>query len=356
MAPVLTELARHPDRVRSVVCVTGQHRQLLDQVLGLFDIRPDYDLNVMQPDQELCRLTANLVAGLGSVVEENKPEWVIAQGDTTTVLVAALVAFYHRTRFAHIEAGLRSGDRHQPFPEEINRRIADSLSDVFFAPTEHARRVLMREGHPEQSIYVTGNTVVDAVSALAARKYDWTSGPLAGLHDHRQVVLVTAHRRESFGTTLEEMCLAIRELAAKFAAAVHFVYPVHPNPKVASPVHRILSGFSNVTLLEPLDYLSFVQLMKKSILILTDSGGLQEEGPSLGVPVLVMRDKTERPEGIDTGMVRLVGTKRSRIVEEAEHLLRDSKSRAAMTGKVNPFGDGKAAGRIVAALLANGVI
>jgi UDP-N-acetylglucosamine 2-epimerase (non-hydrolysing) len=277
-------------------------------------------------------------------------------GDTTTVLVAALVAFYHRTRFAHIEAGLRSGDCYQPFPEEINRRIADSLSNLFFAPTEHARRVLIREGYSAQSIYVTGNTVVDAVSALAAREYDWTSGPLARVSHHRQVVLVTAHRRESFGKTLEEMCLAIRDLAAKFAEAVHFVYPVHPNPRVSSPVHHILSGFSNVSLLEPLDYLSFVQLMKRSILILTDSGGLQEEAPSLGVPVLLMRDKTERPEGIEAGMVRVVGTERSRIVEETEHLLRDPRRRVAMTGKVNPFGDGKAAGRIVAALLGNGKI
>lgn len=353
MAPVVEELGRYPDRVHSLVCVTGQHRQMLDQVLALFDIRPNYDLNLMQPDQELDKLTAKLFWGLGSVVSETKPSWVVAQGDTTTVLVAALVAFYHRVRFAHIEAGLRSGDRSQPFPEEVNRRIVDSLSDVFFAPTERARRALIHEGYPEQNIYVTGNTVVDALSTVAAREYDWTSGPLASVPRHQRVVLVTAHRRESFGKTMEELCLAIRDLAAKFAeAGIHFVYPVHPSPNVFWPVRRLLSGLSNVSLLEPLDYLSFVQVMKRSILILTDSGGLQEEAPSLGVPVLVMRDKTERPEGIETGVVRLVGTERSRIVAEAEHLLRDPQSRAAMTGKVNPFGDGKAAIRIVAALLA----
>jgi UDP-N-acetylglucosamine 2-epimerase len=352
MAPVVRELARHPDRVRSLVCSTGQHRRMLDQVLDLFRIEPDFDLNLMQADQSLSQLTARLFTALDSVVEQSRPDWVLAQGDTSTVLVAALVAYYHRVRFGHVEAGLRTGDRYRPFPEEMNRVVADRLADFLFAPTERSRQALLREGHSENRVLVTGNTVIDALLEVASYPYAWSSGPLAFLSPQKRLVLITAHRRESFGEPFREMCTAIRELAEAFAADdLHFVYPVHLNPNVQRPVRDMISGLANVSLLEPLDYLSLVQLMKRSTLILTDSGGIQEEAPGLKVPVLVMRDTTERPEGVDAGVVRLVGTSRRRIVVEASRLLRDPAALAAMTKSVNPYGDGHAAERIVAALL-----
>ena len=352
MAPVIKELRKHPDRVHSVVCSTGQHREMLDQVLDLFDIEPDYDLGIMKPDQKLSQLTADLFTGIDSVIEQVRPDWVLAEGDTTTVFVAAVVAFYHRIRFGHVEAGLRTDDKYKPFPEEINRRLADVVADAYFAPTERARQALLREGCKEEDILVTGNTVIDALLDVSAREYDRASGPLAGLSGKSRVVLITAHRRESFGEPFKELCLAIRQLAETFAGeGVHFVYPVHLNPNVRQPVYSVLSGLPNVSLLEPLDYLSLVHLMKRSALILTDSGGIQEEAPSLGVPVLVMRDTTERPEGIEAGVVKLVGTQRSRIVSEAERLLCDPIAHAAMSTKVNPYGDGKAAARIVSMIL-----
>jgi len=352
MAPVIAELRKYPNEIRCVVCATGQHRQMLDQVLELFAIRPDYDLDVMQPDQSLSRLTAALLTALDEVVEKVRPDWILAQGDTTTVAVASLVAFYRGVRFGHVEAGLRTNDRRRPFPEEINRRIADLLSDLYFAPTRQARDTLLREGVPEASIRVTGNTVIDALLDVASREYDFSVGPLAGLPLNKRIVLITAHRRESFGQPFRDLCQAIRELALGFEGdGVHFVYPVHLNPNVRRPVGDILSNLANLSLLEPLDYLSLVQLMKRSTLILTDSGGIQEEAPSLGVPVLVMRDTTERPEGVEAGVVRLVGTSRQRIVEEAQLLLRDPTARRAMATKANPYGDGSAAARIVAALL-----
>lgn len=352
MAPVIKELAKYPHRVRSIVCVTGQHREMLDQALSLFDIQPDHDLNVMQPDQALSQLTANLITGLDPIVEQTHPDWILAQGDTTTVLVAALVAYYHRIQFGHVEAGLRTGDRYTPFPEEVNRCVADRLADLLFAPTERSRQALLLEGCPDDRILVTGNTVIDALLAVAAQPYDWSTGPLASIPQDGRRVLITAHRRESFGAPFRKMCLAIRELALRFeSSGVHFVYPVHLNPHVRQPVREILGGMSNVTLIEPLDYLSMVQLMKRSTLILTDSGGIQEEAPSLSVPVLVMRDTTERPEGVEGGAARLVGTEHDSIVAEAERLLRDPAARAAMATKANPYGDGKASQRIVRSLL-----
>jgi len=352
MAPVVKELQRHPDRVRSVVCATGQHRQMLDQVLDLFRIRPDVDLGVMQPNQSLSQLTANLFTGLDEVVRQARPDWILAQGDTTTVMVSAIVAYYHNVRFGHVEAGLRTGDKRRPFPEEINRRLADVVADGHFAPTERARQALLREGTNDAEIHVTGNTVIDALLDVAARPYDWSAGPLAALPEGKRLVLVTAHRRESFGQPFRDLCHALRTLAADFASEdVHFVYPVHLNPNVRAPVNEILAGIGNVSLIEPLDYLSLVQLMKRATLILTDSGGIQEEAPSLGVPVLVMRDTTERPEGVEAGVVRLVGTQPDRIIGEAQTLLRDPLARAAMAGRANPYGDGKAAERIVAILL-----
>src|SRR5262245_50138566 len=257
MAPVVKELARHPDRIRSLVCFTGQHRQMLDLVLDLFRIEPDFDLNLMQADQTLSQLTAALFNALDGVVEQSRPDWVLAQGDTSTVLVAGLVTYYHRARFGHVEAGLRTGDRYRPFPEEMNRVVADRLADFLFAPTPRSRQALLREGHAEGRILVTGNTVIDALREVASYPYDWASGPLAGLPRGKRLVLITAHRRESFGEPLREICSAIRELAAGFdAEGFHFVYPVHLNPNVQRPVRELLSGLANVSLLEPLDYLS----------------------------------------------------------------------------------------------------
>jgi UDP-N-acetylglucosamine 2-epimerase len=352
MAPVVKELGKYPGLVRSLVCVTGQHRQLLDQVLRLFVIEPDYDLNLMQPDQSLCELTAGLFAGLDTVVANTKPDWILAQGDTTTVLAAAMVAYYHKTSFGHVEAGLRTGDRYKPFPEEVNRRIADSLADLHFAPTERNKQALLQEGCAVDSVLVTGNTVIDALLTVAAQPYDWTTFPLADVLGGKRLVLITAHRRESFGTPLREICLAIRKIARQFESdGVHFVYPVHFNPNVSQPVGEIVSGIPNVSLIEPLDYLSMVHFIKRSTLILTDSGGIQEEAPTLGVPVLVMRDTTERPEGVEAGVTKLVGTHHRRIVEEAERLLRDRAAYDGMARVANPYGDGKAATRIVDALL-----
>jgi UDP-N-acetylglucosamine 2-epimerase (non-hydrolysing) len=351
MAPVVRALEEHPGRIRPLICSTGQHRQMLDQVFGLFGIKPDYELDLMRPDQSLSGLTARLFEELDKVLTAVRPDWVLAQGDTTTVFVAAVSAFYHGVRFGHVEAGLRTGDKRRPFPEEVNRRMASVAADLHFAPTERARQALLREGIPAGEVVVTGNTIVDAVLDVASRPYDWSTGPLAGLERGRRLVLITAHRRESFGAPFRELCQAIRQLAERFAAeGVQFVYPVHLNPQVRRPVQEILSGLPNVLLIEPLDYAAMVQVMRRSSLILTDSGGIQEEAPSLGVPVLVMRDTTERPEGVEAGLVRLVGTQRDRIVAEAAGCLQGppGPGRPAVP---NPYGDGRAAARIVAALL-----
>jgi UDP-N-acetylglucosamine 2-epimerase len=352
MVPVIRELARHGATIRSLVCASAQHRELLDQVFDLFEIKSDYDLGVMQTNQTLSGLTSRLLSSLDPLVRETRPDWIIAQGDTTTVLASALVSYYHQLRFGHVEAGLRTDDKYRPFPEEMNRRMADQAADLLFPPTEGARQALLREGHPDARIVVTGNTVIDALLAVADLPYDWEHGVLSPLRDKPRLVLITCHRRESFGGPFQEICSAIKDLAGTFEAdGVHFVYPVHLNPNIRGPVQGVLSGLPNLTLASPLDYFSLVHLMKRSELILTDSGGIQEEAPSLGVPVLVMRDTTERPEGVTAGVAKLVGTRRAAIVENASHLLRDSRSRAAMTRKVNPYGDGKAAQRIVSALL-----
>jgi UDP-N-acetylglucosamine 2-epimerase (non-hydrolysing) len=353
MAPVVKELGKHSDAVRSVVCSTGQHREMLDQVLTLFAIAPDYDLNLMQADQSLAQLTARLFESLDTVLAEVRPACVLAEGDTTTVLVASLASYYRGIPFGHVEAGLRTGDRRRPFPEEINRRLADAVTDLYFAPTERARQALLREGYAARDIFVTGNTVIDALLDVAGRQdYDWAHGPLAALPADGRYVLITAHRRESFGEQFRQLCLAIRDLAQRFERdGITFVYPVHLNPNVRRPVGEILSDTRNVLQIEPLDYFSLVQLMKRAMLILTDSGGIQEEAPSLGVPVLVMREKTERPEGIEAGVVRLVGTDRERIVQGAAHLLTDPAAHAAMATHANPYGDGHAAERIVQAVL-----
>lgn len=350
LAPVVTRLATTPE-VEARLCVTAQHRQMLDQVLALFNIRPDYDLDLMRPDQPLPDLTAAVLTGLDPVLRQFRPDWVLVQGDTTSAMAASLLAYYHRARLGHVEAGLRTLDKWQPFPEEINRRITGCLADLHFAPTEWARANLLREGVAPESIIVTGNPVIDALLSVADRPYDWRSGPLAPLPDGRRILLVTAHRRENFGPPLERIFAALRQIALDYAQDVVLVYPVHLNPNVREPAHRLLGNLPNVLLTDPLDYLPMVHLMKRSYLVLTDSGGLQEEAPALSTPVLVLRQVTERPEAIEAGTARLVGTDTERIVAETRRLLDDPAAHQAMARAVNPFGDGRAAERIVSALL-----
>jgi len=350
MAPVIRRLAITSD-VASVVCVTAQHRQMLDQVLDLFEIKPDYDLDIMKSDQSLSELTAALFSGLDPVLQRVQPDWVLIQGDTTTVVAAALIAYYHGVRVGHVEAGLRTGDKWQPFPEEINRCVAGVVADLHFAPTTQARDNLLHEGTPPDRILVTGNPVIDALQDIIARPYEVESGPLAGIPWDRRVILVTAHRRENFGQPLENIFSALLRIAKSYSERVHLVYPVHLNPNVYDPAQRMLGGVSNITLLEPLDYLHMVHLMERAYLVLTDSGGIQEEAPAVGTPVLVLRRVTERREAIEAGTALLVGTDPERIVAETSRLLDDSELHAEMARAVNPFGDGKAAERIVEGLI-----
>lgn len=352
MAPVIKELNRHASQVTSLVCVTAQHRQMLDQVLSLFEIEPDYDLNLMQPNQTLAQITAVALTELDAVLSREQPDWVLTQGDTTTAMVGALAAFYHRTKIGHVEAGLRTWDKYQPFPEEINRKIADAVCDLHFAPTKQSRDNLLREGVNESSIVVTGNTVIDALLDVAERDYDWQASELTTVPRGKRLILVTAHRRENFGPPLENICQALKEIASRFPD-VHLVYPVHLNPNVQQVVQATLRDIPNITLLAPLDYLPLVQLMKASTIVLTDSGGLQEEAPGLGKPVLVLREVTERPEGVEAGTVKLVGTDKDRIVRESARLLEDADEYERMARAVNPYGDGRASERIIASLLAS---
>jgi len=358
MAPVVLELARTPG-IDAKICVTAQHREMLDQVMDLFGLQPDIDLNLMVPNQSLAEITAAIFTGLDPVLAEQQPDWVLVQGDTTTVMATALLAYYHRIKVGHVEAGLRTGDKWQPFPEEINRRIAGVIADLHFAPTEWSRQNLLNEGVPDENICVTGNPVIDALQIVADRPSTQEVLDLfarIGLPENPgapgpRLLLVTAHRRENFGAPMEAICLALRRLAEIYGDSLQIVYPVHLNPNVQEPVYRNLDGLSNVTLLPPLDYLPLVHLMKRAALVLTDSGGLQEEAPGLGVPVLVMRAVTERPEGVQAGTVRLVGTNTQRIIAETRHLLDDPAVHAAMARAVNPYGDGRAAQRIVQSLL-----
>jgi UDP-N-acetylglucosamine 2-epimerase (non-hydrolysing) len=351
MAPVIKDLEKYPDEIQSVICATAQHREMLDQVLNIFDIRPDYDLDVMLPGQTLSQLTANILTRLDQVVARERPDWLLIQGDTTTVMVASLVAYYHRVRVGHVEAGLRTDDKWQPYPEEINRRLTDVLADLYFAPTEHNRENLLREGVSPEAIVVTGNTVIDALLMTVRRLRREEERPQQWASNGRRLVLVTAHRRENFGQPLARICRALAEIAALYPSEVQVVYPVHPNPNVLGPVHQMLGSIPNITLTEPLGYYDFVRLMSEAYLILTDSGGLQEEAPSLSVPVLVLREVTERPEGVAAGTVRVVGTSCQRIVEETAVLLDDGEAYERMAQAVNPYGDGRASQRIVAALL-----
>ncbi|HEY76426.1 MAG TPA: UDP-N-acetylglucosamine 2-epimerase (non-hydrolyzing) [Thermoflexia bacterium] len=350
MAPVIWELQKYPDRIESRVCVTAQHREMLDQVLGVFRITPDIDLNLMQPAQTLPELTTRVVAGITEVLERERPDCVLVQGDTTTVMATALAAFYRKVPVGHIEAGLRTYDRYSPFPEEINRRITDVLATFCFAPTRAAAEALRREGISDRDIYVTGNTVIDALLWAVRQPEPPDVAKLASRLDGQKLVLVTAHRRENFGAPLEEICLGLRELARR-NPQIAIVYPVHLNPNVQEPVHRILQGEERIYLISPLSYLSFAHLMNRADVILTDSGGIQEEAPALGKPVLVVREETERPEAIEAGVAKLVEIDAHVIVQEVERLLYDEQAYRQMANAVSPFGDGHAAERIVRILL-----
>ena len=348
LAPVILELEKHQDRFENLVCITAQHRQMLDQILEWFEIKPDYDLDLMQPDQGLAEFAGRALGAVSQVLREAQPDLVLVQGDTTTVMMAALAAFYQHIPVGHVEAGLRTRHRYSPFPEEINRRMAGVLATYHFAPTERAAIALRAEQVPAENIFVTGNTVVDALLKTVQRPVNLQLGfSLNGRH----LILVTAHRRESFGAPFQSICLALRDLAER-NANVEIVYPVHLNHNVRGPVGQILAGHPRIHLLEPIRYEQFVHLMSKAYLILTDSGGIQEEAPVLGKPTLVMRETTERPEAIEAGTARLVGTERNQIVAEAEHLLFDGQKYRSMAMAGSPFGDGRAAERIAEILLA----
>lgn len=366
MAPLVKEFQKHTDKFKTIVCVTGQHRQMLDQVLTIFDIKPDYDLNIMKQGQDLYDVTARVLTGMRDVIKESQPDVVLVHGDTTTSTAAALAAFYQQILAGHVEAGLRTHNIYSPWPEEMNRQITGRIAEYNFAPTPLSHANLIAESVAESKITVTGNTVIDALywvvdkikntdtlneelaDMLVKSGYD-TSRLVKG----RKLVLITGHRRENFGDGFISMCRAIKALTEKYPE-VDFVYPMHLNPNVRKPIHEVfgenLKGLGNMFFIEPLEYLSFVYLMEKSNIVLTDSGGIQEEAPGLGKPVLVMRDTTERPEALDAGTVKLVGTDYDKIVNEVSALLDDSAHYEAMSKAVNPYGDGKACARIVEAL------
>lgn len=361
MAPVIKELRRHADKIQSVVCVTAQHRQMLDQVLEFFSIRPDIDLNLMEENQSLASMTSRALAAITAVLEKIKPDCVLVQGDTTTAMVAALASFYQRIPVGHVEAGLRTLNRYSPYPEEINRRLIGTLATYHFVPTRRAAQALRVEGVPEEMIFLTGNTVIDALrwtvgqppSPETQRVFSLLGLPLnlqTNGNGSNRVILVTAHRRENFGRPLENICTAIKEIVLR-NSDVNVVYPVHMNPHVRDPVFRLLKGQERIHLVEPLPYEPFAHLMKAAHLVLTDSGGIQEEAPALGKPVLVLRTNTERPEGVEAGTAKIVGTEIEDIVQETQVLLSDEEEYGRMARAISPYGDGRASQRIVAALL-----
>jgi len=355
MAPLIRELGRAPERFQARVCVTAQHREMLDQVLALFSIRPDVDLDVMRPNQSLHEITSSVMLGLRPILEREHPDWVLVQGDTTTTFAASLAAFYQRIPVAHVEAGLRTGNLQAPWPEEMNRVLTSRLASLHFAPTSAARDNLLHEGVPENLIHVTGNTVVDALLEVRdqlASNRDLTAAldkQYEFLHRDKALILVTGHRRESFGAGFESICRALAELETR-RSDVEILYPVHLNPNVREPVGRILDDRPRIHLIEPVEYSAMVYLMGRARFILTDSGGIQEEAPSLGKPVLVMRDTTERPEAVAAGTVLIVGTDHKRIVDESIRLLDDRKHYERMSHAHNPYGDGQASRRIAAIL------
>ena len=348
MAPIIRLLKKQAG-IDSQMCVTAQHRQMLDQALDLFEIKPDYDLDLMREGQTMAQISAGIFTYLDPILENFQPDWVLAVGDTTTVVTTSLLAFYRKIKFGHIEAGLRTHNKWHPFPEEINRRLATVTADLHFAPTYWSKQNLLREGVNEKQIVVTGNSVIDAMMLVAKQDQPDEVTNLLKKFGNKRIVLVTAHRRENFGQGMENICNAIKELALR--DDIEIVYPVHLNPNVQEPVNRILKDQPHITLLPPLEYRPLVHLMKHVSLILTDSGGIQEEAPSFGIPVLVLRETTERPEGIEAGTLKLVGTETSFIIRNARHVLDDVSEYAKMAKAANPYGDGHAAERIVEALM-----
>ena len=363
MAPLVKEFQKHPESFETVVCVTGQHREMLDQVLEIFDITPDYDLNIMKQGQDLYDVTSRVLTGMRDILKESKPDVVLVHGDTTTSTSAALASFYQQIPVGHVEAGLRTHNIYSPWPEEMNRQLTGRIATYHFAPTPLSRENLLRENVTETSISVTGNTVIDALYMVIdkIKSDDGMAGRLDGellaagydtgrLRNGRKLVLITGHRRENFGEGFVSMCRAIKTLTEKFPD-VDFVYPMHLNPNVRKPIHEVfgedLSACGNIFFIEPLEYLSFVYLMEKSYIVLTDSGGIQEEAPGLGKPVLVMRDTTERPEALKAGTVKLVGSDYNKIISEVSSLIEDESAYEKMSSAVNPYGDGMASQRIV---------
>lgn len=351
MAPLVLELQRYPEQITPVVAVTAQHREMLDQVLGLFGIVPDHDLDIMAQGQTLFDVTGRAMQGLNTVLADEKPDIVLVHGDTTTTFAGALAAYYHQIDVGHVEAGLRTGNKYSPYPEEMNRKLTGSLADLHFAPTDTARDNLLKEATKKEGVVVTGNTVIDALLATVSEDYVFADPLLAGI-DYRakRVVLVTTHRRENLGEPMRHVYQALRDIIAEFSD-VEIVFPVHRNPKVREVVEAELGGCARVHLIEPLEYQPFANLLARSHLILTDSGGIQEEAPSLGKPVLVLRDTTERPEAIAAGTVKLVGTERDVVYAETKRLLSDQREYDRMSDSSNPYGDGLASRRIVRAIL-----
>lgn len=353
MAPLIAELERHPGLIENRNCLTGQHKDMVAPLIELFGIRADYHLDLMRENQTLEHITSTVLAEVGRILREDKFDLLLVQGDTTTSMAAALAGFYAGIRIGHVEAGLRTFDKHHPYPEEANRKMIDAVADLFFAHSGKARQHLLNEGIADGAIAVTGNTVIDALLDVSQRPFELAGSPLDGIpFDSRRIVLVTAHRRESFGGPFESICKGLAELAAKYIGDIELVYPVHRNPNVRAVVNKHLSNLPNVRLLDPLDYQPLVQLMKRAYLVLTDSGGLQEEAPSLGKPVLVLRKVTERQEGVEAGTLKLVGMEADDIVREASRLLDDRAAYDAMATRANPYGDGTASQKIVQKILA----
>lgn len=351
MAPIVLELQKHPDTIVPVVAVTAQHREMLDQVLSLFHIKPDHDLNIMAAGQTLFDITTRAMMGLDKVLTEEKPDIVLVHGDTTTTFAGALAAYYHQTAVGHVEAGLRTHNKYSPFPEEMNRRLTGCIADLNFAPTSTSEANLLAENVPPESIFVTGNTVIDALHHTVRDDFDFQENSLKDVDfANKRIILVTTHRRENLGEPMRHVYKALKQLTEEFDD-VEVVFPVHKNPKVREVVNEELGGLAKVHLIDPLDYEPFANLMHRAYLILTDSGGVQEEAPALGKPVLVLRDTTERPEAVDAGTVKLIGTDRERVYEEAKKLLTDKAEYSRMAESVNPYGDGKAAARIIQAIL-----
>jgi UDP-N-acetylglucosamine 2-epimerase (non-hydrolysing) len=349
MAPVVHALQNDPQRFESVICVSAQHRAMLDQVLSVFGVHADHDLDLMTAGQSPADVVARVLERLPPLLQKIRPDVLLVQGDTMTTFAAAFAAYLGRIPSGHVEAGLRTGDRYQPFPEEMNRVLTSRLASIHFPPTEQARAALLAEGVPPADVHLTGNTVIDALLQTVRPDYSFRSPELASLDPRRRLVLITTHRRESFGAPLRSTCAAIRDLAERFPD-LQFVLPVHPNPEVKETVERLLCDVPGMFLIPPVDYQEFVHLMNRAYLVLTDSGGVQEEAPSLGKPVLVLREVTERPEGVAAGTAVVVGTDRERIVRVASELLTSREAYERMANAVNPYGDGQASGRIVAAL------